>query len=198
MSTLFNLPRIDEDKYFCGYCTCMNDPATGEPLLPADVVNADAPEEDGKHWYKWDGAKWAAEAKPTTCAECVTLGAVSHKSQTARCAELRQIYQALVEADSEHFKITRGDELEWIVEAIPEKTEEEKLAEATEEARAKRDRLLAETDYLMASDYPISDEDREKVKAYRQALRDVPEQEGFPYTIVWPEKPEITKTTEAE
>lgn len=26
-------------------------------------------------------------------------------------------------------------------------------------------------------------------EAYRQALRDVPEQEGFPLSIVWPEKP---------
>jgi len=25
--------------------------------------------------------------------------------------------------------------------------------------------------------------------AYRQALRDLPEQEGFPYEITWPERP---------
>ena len=53
-------------------------------------------------------------------------------------------------------------------------------------AREKRDQLLAETDYLLMPDYPLSDEKREAVKAYRQALRDVPEQSGFPASIEWP------------
>ena len=43
----------------------------------------------------------------------------------------------------------------------------------------------------MTSDYPIDAETRAAVSAYRQALRDVPQQEGFPYAIVWPEKPVI-------
>jgi len=30
----------------------------------------------------------------------------------------------------------------------------------------------------------------EAMTAYRQALRDVPQQEGFPQTITWPTKPE--------
>ena len=149
-SELFNLPKIDENGYFCGFCTCMNDPATGEPLLPDHVVNASAPEDDGAHFYKWDGSAWQAEAKPTTCAECIAAGAVSHKSQTARNAELRQIYQALVEADSEHFKIARGDDLEWQVEAIPEKTAEEKAAEEKAQKIAALKQKLADTDYVAA------------------------------------------------
>jgi len=56
-------------------------------------------------------------------------------------------------------------------------------------ARQKRDRLLAATDYLVTPDYPISDDRLAKVKVYRQALRDIPEQAGFPRTIAWPEKP---------
>ena len=56
-------------------------------------------------------------------------------------------------------------------------------------ARQKRDRLIAVTDYLVTPDYPISDDRLAKVKIYRQALRDIPEQEGFPRTITWPEKP---------
>ena len=55
--------------------------------------------------------------------------------------------------------------------------------------RAQRDSLLEQTDYLMMSDYPISDDRLAKVKIYRQALRDVPEQSGFPRTITWPKKP---------
>lgn len=60
-------------------------------------------------------------------------------------------------------------------------------------AREKRDELLTETDYLLMSDYPISPEALAALKAYRQALRDVPEQAGFPKTIEWPEKPEAIK-----
>ena len=56
-------------------------------------------------------------------------------------------------------------------------------------ARQKRDRLLAATDYLVTPDYPISDDRLAKVKTYRQALRDIPEQAGFPRTITWPKKP---------
>ena len=57
------------------------------------------------------------------------------------------------------------------------------------DVRDKRNQLLSETDYLTNNDYPISEEARELVRAYRQALRDVPQQEGFPETVVWPEKP---------
>ena len=60
-------------------------------------------------------------------------------------------------------------------------------------ARNKRDALISETDYLLMPDYPIGAESLDAVKAYRQALRDVPEQEGFPASIVWPELPEVLK-----
>ena len=56
-------------------------------------------------------------------------------------------------------------------------------------ARQKRDRLIATTDYLVTPDYPIESYRLAKVKIYRQALRDVPGQSGFPRTITWPEKP---------
>ena len=56
-------------------------------------------------------------------------------------------------------------------------------------ARQKRDRLIAVTDYLVTPDYPIEPDRLAKVKIYRQALRDIPEQAGFPRTITWPEKP---------
>ena len=56
-------------------------------------------------------------------------------------------------------------------------------------ARQKRDRLLAATDYLVTPDYPISDDRLAKIKTYRQALREIPEQAGFPRTIAWPKKP---------
>ena len=56
--------------------------------------------------------------------------------------------------------------------------------EATE--RATRDELLKATDHHGLSDVTMT----EAMTAYRQALRDVPQQEGFPQTITWPTKPE--------
>ena len=56
-------------------------------------------------------------------------------------------------------------------------------------ARQKRDRLIAATDYLVTPDYPIESDRLAKIKIYRQALRDIPEQSGFPRDIVWPKKP---------
>ena len=56
------------------------------------------------------------------------------------------------------------------------------------EQRAKRDQLLAATDWTQAKD--ISDAVSSKYATYRQALRDVPQQSGFPENIVWPVKPE--------
>lgn len=47
--------------------------------------------------------------------------------------------------------------------------------------RAERDKRIAATDYLLSADYPISQEKLEAVKAYRQALRDLPSQDGAPW-----------------
>jgi hypothetical protein len=48
-----------------------------------------------------------------------------------------------------------------------------------------RNLLLAETDYWALSDRTMTQEQID----YRQALRDVPQQEGFPANITWPTKP---------
>lgn len=60
---------------------------------------------------------------------------------------------------------------------------------AEEQARGKRNSLLAESDIYMIADYPITEQQRRAWMSYRQALRDIPEQEGWPMNIVWPEKP---------
>ena len=54
-----------------------------------------------------------------------------------------------------------------------------------EEVRAKRDFLLKETDFYALSDVTMPDE----MATYRQALRDVPSQSGFPANVTWPTKP---------
>ena len=57
----------------------------------------------------------------------------------------------------------------------------------TAEARTQRNRLLSQTDYTQLADSP---RDKQPWAVYRQALRDVTDQVGFPETIVWPVAPE--------
>lgn len=91
------------------------------------------------------------------------------------------------------------DEKARIDQAAAE-AEAARLAEYNSEAarferlRAERDRRLTATDYLLMPDYPISDDQRAVVQAYRQALRDLPAQEGAPWDgggdeTPWPELP---------
>ena len=51
--------------------------------------------------------------------------------------------------------------------------------------RLERNKLLTETDYLALSDNTMS----AAVTTYRQALRDITDQSGFPEDISWPTKP---------
>lgn len=75
------------------------------------------------------------------------------------------------------------DASELVVEPDPGPSEEQ-LAAA---ARSERDRLLKESDWTQVPDAPV---DQQAWADYRQALRDVPEQAGFPTDINWPTKPE--------
>lgn len=62
------------------------------------------------------------------------------------------------------------------------------LAVLAANMRIERNTLLAATDWTQATDIPQATKD--KWAPYRQALRDVPQQEGFPDNIVWPTPPQ--------
>ena len=53
-------------------------------------------------------------------------------------------------------------------------------------ARAQRDRLLAETDWIVIRSAETGVAMTPEQSDYRQALRDITTQEGFPLTIDWP------------
>ena len=61
--------------------------------------------------------------------------------------------------------------------------ENDRLAAA---AREKRNALLAECDWTQVADAPV---DKAAWAGYRQALRDIPDQDGFPLNVIWPEVP---------
>lgn len=52
--------------------------------------------------------------------------------------------------------------------------------------RATRTQKLSECDWTQLADAPV---DKAVWATYRQALRDVPTQAGFPWTVQWPDKP---------
>lgn len=80
----------------------------------------------------------------------------------------------------------------------PPPTEDELRQAQAERVRAERDRRLALTDYLIMPDYPLTLEDKDAWTLYRQALRDITKQPGFPWTgdeageaaITWPVRPD--------
>lgn len=86
------------------------------------------------------------------------------------------------------------EEIEDIVPEQPVRTDEE----LAREARDKRDRLLDQSDWFLMPDYPATAEGLAAVKAYRQALRDISIQNGFPRQIEWPVKPEVLGGGDAE
>lgn len=57
---------------------------------------------------------------------------------------------------------------------------------SADEIRADRNRRLAATDWTQVADAPV---DAAAWANYRQMLRDIPQQAGFPASVTWPELP---------
>jgi hypothetical protein len=62
-----------------------------------------------------------------------------------------------------------------------------KDAEQAKSVRQQRGEKLKDSDWTQVADAPV---DKAAWATYRQALRDVTGQEGFPWTITWPTQPE--------
>ena len=61
---------------------------------------------------------------------------------------------------------------------------------AWQDLRAKRDRLLSDTDKTQLPDFPNGD----LYVDYRQALRDLPQNTTDPFNPIWPELPETVRS----
>mgnify|MGYP001108517607 CR=1 FL=1 len=68
--------------------------------------------------------------------------------------------------------------LDWTVTTVPQEVAEERV-------RSQRNSLLSQTDWMALTDNTMT----QPWADYRQALRDVPEQAGFPYNVTWPTEP---------
>jgi len=62
-----------------------------------------------------------------------------------------------------------------------------KDAEQAKSVRQSRDQKLKDSDWTQVADAPVNKEDW---AAYRQALRNLPSAEGFPWTVTFPTQPD--------
>jgi hypothetical protein len=74
----------------------------------------------------------------------------------------------------------------WSISEMDDEAKAAKDAAQAMAVRADRDRRLADSDWTQVADAPV---DQAAWATYRQGLRDVPAQAGFPWDITWPVKP---------
>jgi hypothetical protein len=83
---------------------------------------------------------------------------------------------------SEPYQVDGSWQVHYTVEPLP-------VSQVVSSMRAKRDQLLAETDWIVAKSYEQQSLVPSAWVKYRQELRDITLQDNFPYEIVWPDKP---------
>ena len=74
----------------------------------------------------------------------------------------------------------------WSISEMDDEAKAAKDATQAMAVRADRDKRLADSDWTQVADAPV---DKAAWATYRQGLRDVPAQAGFPWDITWPVKP---------
>lgn len=70
----------------------------------------------------------------------------------------------------------------WYLQKLPE-------TQASANVRGERNRLLADCDWTQLEDAPIDADGKLAWSLYREALRMVPQQAGFPWNVQWPPTP---------
>lgn len=78
---------------------------------------------------------------------------------------------------------------EWVeTPATPEEIAERVLQKASE-VRADRNQRLVESDWTQLQDSPLNADAKLAWQLYRETLRMIPQQAGFPWEVQWPPKP---------
>ena len=93
---------------------------------------------------------------------------------------------------------TEDEWVEWLDTEQDQPTDaetEDMLAQLAAEypwvaVREQRNRMLRDSDWTDLPHSPLGESQQEEWQAYRQALRDVPQQDVEPDAVVWPDKPE--------
>ena len=64
-----------------------------------------------------------------------------------------------------------------------------KITPDANHVRAARNAVLKSSDWRVMSDSPLSNSKKAEWQTFRQALRVIPDQAGFPANVTWPSKP---------
>lgn len=82
----------------------------------------------------------------------------------------------------------------WVERWTETPVSEEEIVRRTEkksqEVRQVRNKFLQETDWVSIKAKDNGEDVPTDWKTYRQELRDITEQEGFPHNVIWPDKPQ--------
>lgn len=74
----------------------------------------------------------------------------------------------------------------WIRQFTTRRCNQVETDAQAEQVRQKRNQKLTESDWTQVADAPV---DKAAWATYRQALRDITSQSGFPWSVVWPIEP---------
>jgi len=144
--------------------------ATGQTMLE-DELRRWAKENNGPSWDR------------TTDEVLEALGAdVVFEGPQATPTRYQISFRDGVEQDTEGRWFTKYSVADLDAEGIAAKD-----AEQAKSVREQRNQKLKDTDWTQVADAPV---DQAAWAAYRQALRDVPSQQGFPWDVQWPTQPE--------
>lgn len=165
------LPKIDENGYFIGVSIADESPREpGKYLIPHDAIDASIPTPKDGMVARWNGSDWVYENEPKE--------------------KPRQPYPSWT---------FNEDIWEWVApveKTDPEATWDElekkwltPLEVLSNEVRDERNQLLRDSDWITLKSYSQGVPVPQEWVDYQQALRDIPQQKGFPHDVDWPVKP---------
>ena len=70
------------------------------------------------------------------------------------------------------------------------RTEQQKYNDAAQPVIFQRDKLLYASDWTQIPNNPLTTEQQQAWAIYRQELRDITTQSGYPFNVIWPTPPQ--------
>ena len=77
----------------------------------------------------------------------------------------------------------------WTITEMSDEAKAAMDAQQAEAVRSTRNTKIAQCDWTQLDDTPLSNSKKLEWAAYRQELRDIPAQSGFPWDVAWPSQP---------
>jgi len=111
--------------------------------------------------------------------------------QTNQCVNIIVLEDGIpFNSGNNHILASRHDgEIGWVLTNDEWVKEQPSEPDYAANAIKIRNKYLQLTDKYVLPDFPLSEDLKAAIVSYRQQLRDLPEQAGFPNNIVWPEQP---------